>query len=322
MKISVVVCVYNDEKRITKCLDSIINQTYQDFDILVINDGSTDNTLNVLKRYEKNNENLRIIDKENSGQADCKNIGLKKTNGSFLFFMDSDDYISNDLFEKCVKKQEKYNLDLVLFKFLLKNEISEQTQSINFNFDNRLMTGSEVLKLYFLNSIGPIGRNLLISRDLLIENKIEFPNNRTREDGATIYKILGNSKKSYLIDEELYFYIRHGSSTVSTFNSRNFKDVLTNSSELLYFLEKNSYTKDEVVFNYILNNIFNEYRIISINKKKVSKSYLLEVNNEMNFWINKVSMFDLNKKNKMKVLLFRLKLLDKVYRLKVKNIEG
>lgn len=116
-KISVIVPVYNTEKYIEKCLQSIINQTIQDFEIIVVDDGSTDNSANIIKEIIENNKNIQIkyYKKENGGLSDARNYGVKFATGKYISFIDSDDYIEKNLFES-LEKYINDNIDLIKFK--------------------------------------------------------------------------------------------------------------------------------------------------------------------------------------------------------------
>ena len=100
MKYSFIVPVYNTKKYLKKCLDSILNQTYQNYEIIVVNNGSTDESANILKEYEKNNNNIKVISQENQGLSEARNNGIQKATGDYFLLVDSDDYIEENLLEK------------------------------------------------------------------------------------------------------------------------------------------------------------------------------------------------------------------------------
>ena len=102
-KVSVIVPVYNTEKYLPQCLDSIINQTFTDFECICINDGSTDNSLSILEEYAKKDSRIRIISQKNAGLSNVKNVGIKNATGIYITFIDSDDFVSLDYIEKLFK---------------------------------------------------------------------------------------------------------------------------------------------------------------------------------------------------------------------------
>ena len=115
-KISVIIPVYNVEKYLSECLDSVVNQTLRDIEIICINDGSTDNSLSILKEYASKDSRIKIIDKENQGQGYARKVGLDKASGEYILFCDSDDYYSELIaFEELYNYIEKVKVDVVIF---------------------------------------------------------------------------------------------------------------------------------------------------------------------------------------------------------------
>ena len=105
-KVSIIIPVYNSEKYISKCLDSVLNQTYKNIEILVINDGSKDNSIDILREYEKKDDRIVVIDKENEGVAKTRNQGIKKATGDYIMFIDNDDFIDEDYVETYLKNTD------------------------------------------------------------------------------------------------------------------------------------------------------------------------------------------------------------------------
>ncbi|MBR3628081.1 MAG: glycosyltransferase family 2 protein [Elusimicrobia bacterium] len=112
-KISVIVPTYNVEKYLSQCLDSILNQTFKDFECICINDGSTDNSLSILQKYASKDNRIKIINQENKGLSGARNAALKIVTGKYITFVDSDDFVSSDYLEKLINLAEKENSDIV-----------------------------------------------------------------------------------------------------------------------------------------------------------------------------------------------------------------
>ena len=115
INVSIVIPVYNVEKYLKQCLESVVNQTLDKIEVICINDGSTDNSLNILKEYEKKYNNIIIIDQENKGPGFARNIGMKRASGKYIYFLDSDDYIELNAMEICFKECEINKLDFITF---------------------------------------------------------------------------------------------------------------------------------------------------------------------------------------------------------------
>ena len=135
MKFSIVVPVYNVEKYVEKCLESINNQTYQNFEVIIVNDGSTDNSERIIKSFIKDKANFKLIKKENGGLSSARNFGLQYVTGGYLLFVDSDDYINNQLLEMLNNELTKNKVDIIKFgvDMLKKDEI---VHCFKTNFNN------------------------------------------------------------------------------------------------------------------------------------------------------------------------------------------
>ena len=116
-KVSIIVPIYNAEEYLPKCIDSLINQTYQNIEIILLNDGSTDNTQNIIASYK--DKRIIAINKKNTGIADTRNEGIKKSTGEYIMFVDSDDYLELNSIELLIKKLEKDKSDIVMFNYQL-----------------------------------------------------------------------------------------------------------------------------------------------------------------------------------------------------------
>ena len=215
-KISVIVPAYNEEKRIKKCIDSILNQTYKNIEVIVINDGSTDNTLKVLDSISDSRLVVKTI--KNSGQGSARNLGIKLSTGSLITFVDSDDYIKNDMIEKLYNSMKENDSDISICN-LIKKYSSHEEKFVNFN---KLCDDDNVN--YMISHSGPVGR--LYKKSLFIENNIFFKEKCIYEDLAVIPLLGIYAKKISFIDQELYYYvIRDNSSMNQKKYSKKLEDI-------------------------------------------------------------------------------------------------
>ena len=122
MKVSVIVPVYKVEKYLKKCIDSILNQTYRDLEVILVDDGSPDQCGTICDRYGREDSRVHVIHKENGGLSDARNTGVERASGEYILFVDSDDYIEPELVEKTVKAAEKTGCDLVMFDYIREEE--------------------------------------------------------------------------------------------------------------------------------------------------------------------------------------------------------
>ncbi len=207
-KISIIIPVYNTEKHLKKCLDSLVNQTLKDVEIIVVNDGSTDKSQEIINEYEKAySPIIKSVCQENAGQASARNHGISLASGEYIAFVDSDDYIDTTAYEKCYSYALENNLDIVCFDFW------EGTEN-NFSFAPHCTFGLDkpIDVKYVLNETSPC--NKIIRRSLLTENNLFFHEGRIYEDLELIPQLALYTKNIGFIDEPLYYYVIHEGSTM------------------------------------------------------------------------------------------------------------
>lgn len=179
-KVSIVVPIYNSEKELPRCIDSILRQTYLDFELILINDGSKDGSLNILKQYQQKDKRIIVIDNKNNGVSETRNIGIRNASGDYIAFVDSDDYIDSDMVASLVEKIEEQNADLVicgLYIDILKGkEVKTSTQTFEYtvSVDKRGIALNVLDRLNgtYINS--PI--NKLYKKSILINNSVYMDN--------------------------------------------------------------------------------------------------------------------------------------------------
>ena len=225
-KISVIVPVYNAEKYLEKCLDSLINQTLSEIEIILVNDGSKDNSQEIIEKYlSKYPEKIKSYIKENGGQASARNLGIKEATGDFIAFVDSDDWIELDMYEKLYNKANNDNLDIVCCNtYLVINGEKIKNEPV------KLIT-DDITKKYILLESGPC--NKIFKREIIQSNNIRFFENHIYEDLATIPTFALYTKKIAYIDSYLYNYlIREGSTMNQVIYNKKLEDIFDSMKEL------------------------------------------------------------------------------------------
>lgn len=240
MKISVIIPVYNSSTYLRKCLDSVVNQTLKDIEIIVINDGSTDDSKNIIEEYTVKYKNIIFIDQENKGIGKTRNIGIKKATGEYITFVDSDDYIKENMLEEYYKYAKKHNFDLVIGSYIKKINNKE----IIFE-NNKFKTGNvkTTPQILYLIEYGPWAK--LYKREMLINNNIYFDEKRKYEDMPFVSKALLKSKLIGQITEPYYCYIIHNNSETTTMDKRVF-DILDILKEIKDYYKREYYLRDEL----------------------------------------------------------------------------
>ena len=204
-KVSIVVPVYNVEKYIDRCLESLVNQTLKDIEIIVVNDGSTDNSKEVIEKYQKEYpEMLKVYTIKNSGAAKARNIGLEKASGEYIGFVDSDDFVSKTMFEELYNKAINDNADVVKCAYYKVQEDKYIEKEIETEFDYGKSIRED--KSILINST-PYIWNKIFKKELIDKYKIKFPDIRIYEDLVFTYKLFMVANKISKVNNTLYFYI-------------------------------------------------------------------------------------------------------------------
>lgn len=226
--ISIIIPVYNSEKYLDRCLESVLCQTMENIEVIVVNDGSTDNSIQIINKYLKKYNNLILINQKNLGQGIARNAALQICKGEYIGFVDSDDFIRNDMFESMYKKAKKYDLDVVICNFLYYYPENNIYKSTGIEYDDSMILNKyNVIKEFFVtNNIEGFSWNKLFNRKLFDCNNIKYPDNMNYEDIPTIFNLLVVSDKIGFINKKLYYYCQHRESTVHTKNVYNTESYL------------------------------------------------------------------------------------------------
>ena len=241
MKLSIIVPVYNTEKYLDKCLNKILNSTLSDYELIVINDGTKDNSEDIILKYQEMfNEKMIYIKKENTGLSDTRNIGIKKAQGEYIAFLDSDDYIEPDMYEKMLRKAYESSYDMVVCDILYVYENSNKTKYVGSGIEKDVINKDNIKSIY--KSYYPAVWNKIYKKNLLED--IEFTKGVWFEDMEFMLKLLPKVNSIGVVKEALYNYVQRDGSITYTFNEKLY-DII--------------YNMDRVLDYYKINKIYNEY---------------------------------------------------------------
>ena len=296
--ISIIINVHNGEKYIKKCLNSVVNQTYKNLEILIINDGSTDNTSKICESFT--DKRIRIITTENLGLSMSRNVGLDNAKGEYLYFIDCDDFIELDVIQYLYDLIKKNNV-------LISSCKSLEIYSYDFTVKNKkekikVLTNKEILKKLLL-SIDNVGTtwNKLIKREVF--NNIRFEN-RIVNDVVVTYKTLLAVDKIVYSNQIKYYYYRNNDSITLKKRLDRYIDMYKAILERYEYI-KNKYpklTENKVCVDYMIMYLY-------INNDEKVRNFLKEQNaietyKKMFTW--KVLITKMKFGNKMKIILFRI----------------
>lgn len=274
--VSIIIPAYNMEDYLQKCLDSITNQTYEDYEIIVVDDGSTDNTLNICKKNKSENEKINIIHQKNTGVSSARNVGMQLAQGEYIVFLDADDYVSEIYLETLVLGMQKSQMTIIGFtntpERLIRKMPDDNCYSNISAFDvkDKILCGTEY-DGYLWNKI--------FNNEIIKKNQLHFINNVTVwEDLYFVIKYLECIKEVSVNDSKLYFYrYREGSAVNSDrldkYQSKYYiwsliYDALSNESRNCK--QRVSYLYYEVTLSYcnkLLNEKNRKEEIVSILEK-------------------------------------------------------
>lgn len=307
-KVSIIVPVYNVEKYIRKCLESLVNQTLKDIEVIVVNDGSPDNSQSIIDEYVKKYPHIiKSYAKENGGQGSARNYGYQKATGEYIGFVDSDDYVSLDMYEKLYNKAILNKSDIVICKYTVIDE-NNNSKEYQYLFNK---TNNDKID-YLFNNTGVC--NKIYKRNLL--KKFEFRSKVWYEDIDFIIKILLKAKKINSIEDELYYYLVREGSTMNNNNIKKNLDILAAFDSILnYILENKEYQKysDEIEFIAIYHIYITAIaRIINIKhtkgKKEIINKLIKYMNEKFPNYKNNKYLYLLNRNKRIIYNLIKYKL--------------
>lgn len=268
-KISIIVPVYNVEDYLEECIESIINQTYKNIEIIIINDGSTDNSGVICDKYSKKDKRIRVFHQENKGVSSARNFGIKNATGKYIMFVDADDYLELNTIEALCKHKLKDSLVIFGYNKIYKNKIIEKKEN-NFNVKTKL----EMTRMLFFNdNIGGFIANKIFDKRIIDKNSLLFNEELSYcEDLVFVCEYIKYITKFKYINCSLYNYRMRKSSTSYSFFTGNNINIF-DAYDLL--LKKNN---DLVIVNNIKYRYIESYYIFRrfLGKKKINLSILNE----------------------------------------------
>ena len=233
--ISIIVPIYNTEAYLTKCIDSILNQSYQNLEIILVDDGSTDNSALISKQYAQKDSRIHFIHQNNSGVSIARNVALDYAHGDYIGFVDSDDYIAPDMFETLYTLSQKENADISMVSYYIVE-------------NNQLKKHTFTEQIYVYDAISAL-RELLIDQEVQnytwnklykksIFEKKRFPVGKFYEDIDIMYHLFEDCKKIVYRDTPKYYYVKRQNSIVNYRTYENCKDYFDVSVERYHYIQQ------------------------------------------------------------------------------------
>lgn len=302
-KISLVIPVYNSEKFLDKLLNSILQQKYKNFEIVLVNDGSTDNSQKIIENYKSKNNNIKCITIKNSGPGVARKIGFENSIGDLLFFIDSDDFLpNNNILGDIAEIYAKSNFDILIFNFIRKSNGKERV--VNAFFNDNIKKGINSLQFLYNNKLaGALWCKIFKKEKMKSEY---FCNANNYEDYYTTYRYLENCNNFYYTDKIFYYANRDNENSISKINNYEKMYRTVDLLKEIYNVSKYKYAVMLIVCEYY---IFAR-RVVDKDKiSKKQKQQKIKRINELRKIISnkKILISKLNFKEKLKYIFYMLK---------------
>lgn len=299
-KVSVIIPVYNVENYLKDCLDSVAAQTYNNIEIIIIDDGSTDKSGEICKKYEAEHQNIKYIFQKNQGLSAARNTGLDACTGEYVYCLDSDDFIASNSIEMMVREIEKNGVDIVATGFLIINEERKYKDDKIARAEFHTATPKE----FYLQIISNHACSKLYKRALF--DGIRYPVGQNYEDVATTHKLFYKSNKVSYTEEGFYYYRIRKSAITQTPTEKNITDFIKayESVKIFYPVQ---HSKD--IDYYLMTVLYNIYSRLSRTDESLKNKYSAYINKEFRK-IDSVSLREyLGAPMTLKLYLYKLGLL-------------
>lgn len=262
VKVSIIVPVYNGESYIDRCLDSLLKQTLQDIEIILVNDGSTDDTLKIISKYE--DPKLKVISIENQGQGKARNIGVTYAKGEYLGFVDSDDYVDEKMFQSLYDVTLKSRADLVICPYY------------------RVTSQQEILFVEMMNckhdylNINTSPWNKLFKTSVWKNHQIQFAENLWYEDLQAVLSFLFVAERVEWTNIPFYYYVQRDNSSINQFNEK-VEDIFSVFNNLTDFISKNKVLRNQetIEYYYIMHLIFGHLSRCAVEPSFIKRHQLI-----------------------------------------------
>mgnify|MGYP001625066162 CR=1 FL=1 len=319
--ISIIIPIYNSENNLEKCIDSVVKQTYNNIEIILVDDGSKDASLEKCYKYSKLDNRIKVIHKENEGVAIARNVGINYSTGEYITFVDSDDWLEKNAIENLYNDLKEKNAEIVRGNYAIDNEKKTYAYGKLYEFENCLINKEdnykrellikEILNGKFLSYVWL----LLIKKSILIENKLSFKEKITMMEDTIFYiELIKLNYNIYISNKINYHYYDNFASVTKSKNNilKNIDSILNVNNILFNILKNNEYIiiMNTNHCNMIINLFYKLYKINYKDKKFLTKELKkLTKNTSFLRMINNVSFFNIPIHFKFQLLCIKHKMI-------------
>lgn len=296
IKVSIIVPIYNKERYLKKNIESLLNQSLREIEIILINDGSNDMSENICRYYKKKDNRIIYIKTSNKGVCSARNKGLEVSKGKYCIFIDADDFIENSMLEEMYKLIIEKNAETVICGMKESNSKKVFSQNISFNIDiqEKEYNFFEIIKMnsILLHSTG----NKLFSREILEKNNILFVENiHGFEDLNFIFKYFLFSQKNYILEKGFYNYLRNEDSitkSTKTLQKKKFLETNLNNLKIFFDMKEFLYKKNKIEFISLFEYKLKEFDICNLGYKNLQNFYIKDKEMELSEFVDNCRKYE------------------------------
>lgn len=304
-KISVIVPIYKVEDYLHRCVDSIINQTYTNLEIILVDDGSPDDCPMICDEYAEKDNRIRVVHKKNGGLSDARNAGIDIATGEYIMFIDSDDFVDIEMMESMMKNMIDNNVDMVVCNI---KYVYEDREVVKYNQADRILDRYEAMEEYLKDGVvQAVAWNKLYKKSLI--NDMRYKVGKTNEDEFFTYKVVDKTDKIYYNSRSFYNYIQRDSSIMGKYSIKRLDGVEASYERLNFIKERypDLYEKEKKTF---INLCIYSYQMIlkepNLDKNKQGRKILNNYTKKIKF--NKTELKNYSYKDKLKIYLSKISL--------------
>ena len=272
IKVSVIIPVYNTEEYLEECIDSVINQTLEEIEIICINDGSTDNSLEILNASAEKDRRIKVLSHENKGLGATRNVGIDLAKGEFIYFLDSDDFIDPNTLEETYSLAKEKDLDCVIFQGLTyddenKRFYEERYYTMDHLISDTVFNYKDIQDIIFSLSVN-VGHKLF-KREFLLRTNARFPNNLIFEDNPFHFKVMLNAERLFFIKKR-YFKRRRRANSITSSKNKKYFDIIPITDEVFSVFKEFDLIEnfEKELYAYKINSIFIWFEMIEQEYKR------------------------------------------------------
>ena len=265
-KISIIIPVYNTSKYLKKCLDSVINQTYKNYNVIIVNDGSTDNSLDIIKEYMKKSSSIILINQKNMGLSIARNNAVKKVESDYFLFLDSDDYL--DINALKILSENLDNEDLLRYQL---RDVKEDSYIDREYITFKNLSGKDAIRKLIDSYYTEPACSYLYKTKFYKENNFQFQEKMYHEDYGLIPYVIIKADKVSAIGDKIYFYLQREGSITKNKNIilKRYQDVKKQYDTLLEKLNKEDFENKKYLISYLTNALF--YKLVLLDDDNYKK---------------------------------------------------